>query len=103
MLTADDGYKIATKVGATPKDRRNHKRVTIVLHGQVIGSYGIRRGSHELGHDFIAGQIGLTQREARDLSLCPLTLQEYIKLLESRGRLKKEEKKENKKDKKHKK
>ena len=103
MLTADDGYKIATKVGATPKDKRNHERVTVVIRGQVIGSYGIRRGSRELGHDFIAGQIGLTQREARDLSLCPLTLEEYIKLLESRDRLRKEEKKEDKKDKKRRK
>lgn len=100
MLTADDGYKIAKKVGAKPEDKREHERVSIVIRGTYIGSYGIRRGSRELPHDYIAKQIGLTTREARDLSLCPLSLEAYIKLLEDRGHLKKEEKEEAIKEKK---
>jgi hypothetical protein len=87
MLTAEDGYKIATKVGATPVEKRKHVRVTVTVRGQLVGSYGIQRGSKELPHDYIAQQIGITQREARDLSLCPLSLSEYIALLEQRGKL----------------
>ena len=87
MLTADDGFKIAKKLGITPTEKRRHLSVVVQIEGQVIGRYGIRRGSGDLDHSFISKQIGLTPREARDLSMCPLTRVEYIALLRQRGRL----------------
>jgi hypothetical protein len=87
MLTAKDGLRIATKLGLTPEEKRKHTRVAVVIKGQYIGSYGISRSSKELQHDYIASQVGLTGREARDLSNCPLSAEEYELKLRERGKL----------------
>lgn len=87
MLTAKDGLRIAKKLGIEPVEKRRHTRVSVVIRGQLIGSFGVSRGSKELSHDYIASQIGLTGREARDLAHCPLTVQEYERKLTERGTL----------------
>lgn len=87
MLTAEDGYNIARKVGVKPQEKRKHIRVKVFLEGTYVGSYGIKRSSKDLPHNYIAGQIGITAREARDLSRCPLSRDGLITLLRERGRL----------------
>jgi hypothetical protein len=87
MLTANDGYQIAAKLNATPGEGRKHRRVSIIINDQRIGSYGISRSSKEQSHDYIAKQIGLTGREARDLSNCPMSAEEYESILRERGLL----------------
>lgn len=87
MLTANDGLRIARKLGIAPQEKRGHIRVSIVIRGQYVGSYGMSRSSKEVPHDYIAGQIGLTGREARDLSHCPLSAEDYERKLRERGRL----------------
>jgi len=87
MLTAEDAQTIADKLGIQPREKRNHVRVAVHVEGTYIGSYGISRGSKELPHDYIPKQIGITSREARDLSRCPLSRDGYIELLRQRGRL----------------
>jgi len=87
MLSAKDGLQIAAKLGMNPKEGRGHARVAIVIKGEYVGSYGISRGSREQCHDYIARQIGLNPREARDLSRCPMSAEEYQRILRKRGRL----------------
>jgi len=87
MLTAEDAHNIADKLGIQPQEKRKHDWVAVRLEGTYVGSYGISRSSKELPHNHIPGQIGITSREARDLSKCPLSRDEYIELLRQRGRL----------------
>lgn len=87
MLTAEDAHNIADKLGIQPQEKRKHGWVAVRVEGTYIGSYGISRGSKELPHDYIPRQIGITRREASDLSQCPLSRDGYIELLRQRGRL----------------
>lgn len=84
MLTAADGLAIARKLDATPSERRRHTRVIIELEGRIIGQYGIQRSSRDKSHDYIARQIHLTGRQARNLANCPMTREQYITLLRER-------------------
>ena len=88
MLTSQDGLNIAKKLGAEIKQRRKHTRVLVVIDNVVIGSYGLSRGSQEQNHDYIVKQIGrISPRQARELSLCPLSKEEYVKILQEKGQL----------------
>lgn len=87
MLTAQDARGIASKLGITPTTGRKHEKVVVVLQGTVIGRYSIRRGSGDLNHDFIANQLGIGLRDARDFARCPLDVDGLIEKLRERGHL----------------
>lgn len=88
MLTAQDGLNIAKKLGAEITEGRKHTKVLVVIDNVVIGRYGLSRGSREQNHDYIARQIGgIRPRQARELSLCPLSKEEYVKMIREKGRL----------------
>jgi hypothetical protein len=85
LLNADDAENIALKLGAEITEGRKHTRVLVRLNGQFVGQYSVRRGSGELGHDFIPRQIQATIREAIDLSRCPLSREGFIAKLVERA------------------
>ena len=86
MLTAKDGRRIALKAGTSiQRDRRKHERVSIVLDGQLVGSYGIQRSSREKDYSYIASQLGITSRQARDFARCPLSVKDLISILREKG------------------
>lgn len=88
MLTARDGLKIARKLDAEVAEARKHTRVRIVIDDVLIGAYGVSIGSRESNHDYIASQIGgISSRQARDLSRCPLSKEEYVRIIRQKGLL----------------
>jgi hypothetical protein len=89
-LTADEAEQIAKKLNAELQDRRGHKIAYVRWQGKLIASYGIRRASKEVGHDYIPRQLFITMREALGLARCPLSRDAYFNLLRTRGKLPKE-------------
>ena len=88
MLTAQDGLKIARKLGVEPEEKRNHTRIRVVIDNILVGSYGVSRSSRERNHDYIAKQIGgISARQARDLSRCPLSKEDYVEIIRDKGLL----------------
>jgi hypothetical protein len=88
MLTAQDGFNIAQKLGAQVTEGRNHTKVLVVIDNVVIGRYGLSRGTREQNHDYIAKQIGrIGPRRAKQLSLCPLSKEEYVEIIRDKGLL----------------
>ena len=90
-LTADEAERIAMKLNAESEERRGHKIAYVRWQGKFIASYGIRRASKEVGHDYIPRQLFITMREALNLARCPLSRDEYFNLLRTRGKLPVEE------------
>lgn len=86
-LTTDHAEKIAGKLGIRPERGRKHDHVYIRWEGRIIASYGIRRGSRQLAHDYVAEQIFLTPREAINLARCPMSRDEYFEVLRTRGHI----------------
>ncbi|OHB70480.1 MAG: hypothetical protein A2V70_06210 [Planctomycetes bacterium RBG_13_63_9] len=72
--------KIAKKLEATKQGNTEKHDIMGVLHeGQLIASFGIRRGSSkELGHDYIAGQLHVEMRFAKELGTCKKYRPEWI-------------------------
>ena len=82
MLTTSDGFKIATQLDAKVTEGRNHTKVVVEIDGVVIGRYGLSRASKERNANFIAKQIGgIRQWQARQLSLCTLSKEEYVAII----------------------
>ena len=82
--------KIAAKLGITPEKGRKHERVYIRWAGKIIASYGLRRGSRELSHDYVVSQIFITIRQAMDLARCPTSRDEYFETLRMHGHIPRE-------------
>ena len=88
MLTARDGLKIAKKLGAqSTKVKTRHDCFVIVIDNVLVGNYGISRSSRERGHNYIAKQIGISPRQARCLSLCSLSREDYVAIIRDQGLL----------------
>jgi hypothetical protein len=90
MLTVKDGEKIARKLGCQPEERRNHRRVNLKVEGVIVGSYGWTRSGgkkEDKSTSYIAKQIHLTPRQAKNLADCPLSVEEYAKILREKGAL----------------
>ena len=86
MLTAKDGLNIAKKLGAQVTEGRNHTKVLVVIDNVLIGRYGLSRGSRDQNHDYVAKQIGgISSRQARELSRCPLSKEEYVEIIRDKG------------------
>ena len=54
-------------------------------NGIMLGKYGIRRASKELGHDHIPDQIHVTMRQAQNLANCPMRKEDYFKEMRRQG------------------
>jgi hypothetical protein len=74
---------IAKKLDAEIRTGRKHDLVVIRWRGTIVCKYGMRRGSSS--HPYIPNQIGLSLRQAIDLARCPLSRDEYFKLLRRKG------------------
>ena len=87
MLTQTHAENIANKLSAEIVNKRRHDVAVIKSDGVLLGSYGIRRGSKELGHDYIPRQIGVAMRQAQDLANCPMSKEEYFEEMREQGRI----------------
>ena len=89
MLTRKDGLKIADKLGATKKEGKKHSLYRVIVRNTYVGGFGLPRGSKGRNRNlnWIPKQIGLTTHQAKQLSDCILSKEDYIGILESGGRL----------------
>lgn len=87
VLTQRHAKDIAEKLSAELINKREHDVAIIKSNDVLLGSYGIRRGSKELGHDYIPRQIGVTMRQAQDLANCPMSKEEYFEEIRRQGRI----------------
>jgi hypothetical protein len=96
-ITTDDAEAIAdkltrdapTEVGhqrfrIEVKEGRGHRIVKVWYGGRRIGQYGIQRASACKRHNYVAGQLHLSRKQAYDLAKCPLTVDGYITILEEK-------------------
>lgn len=66
------------------KEGRGHAVVKVWYGDHWIGQYGLQRSSRAKRHNYIAGQLHLSQGEAYDLAKCPLDVDGYITILEGK-------------------
>ncbi len=78
---------IATKLGATYKEGRDHTLAILYVDNVRIGQFGIRRGSKKdnLGHDYIPQQIFFPTGQCLKLAQCTLNRPDWIKSLQAQG------------------
>ena len=86
-LTKKHALAIAKKLNATiDKKGSGHDRAEIFHEGKLIAHFGIRRGSRkDQSHGHIPADLYVTQKDARDLALCPMTKKEWLELMEEKG------------------
>ncbi len=87
ILTSKEAEQIADKLGAEIQKKRLHDVAIIRWQGKMVASYGIRRSSKAVGHDYIPTQIFLSTRETLNLAKCPLSRDGYFDILRSKGKL----------------
>lgn len=86
-FTQREARAIAAKLGAEIKRGPKHDQAIIRYGKHLIARYGIRRGSHAVGHDYIPRQLYVTRQQALDLAQCPLDRDGYFAILREQGRL----------------
>jgi hypothetical protein len=84
-FTQDDGEAIAKKLGCIADERKGHKYYKLYVQGKLITMFGVRRASKEAGHGHLPYELHITQKQCRDLSNCPLSKDEYLELMKSKG------------------
>jgi len=89
IITKELALEIAKKLKAKIVKHTKAHDIAVVYHkGKLIANFGIRRGSNRnLGHDHIPEQIFLRVRDARLLGQCPLSREDWVKILREKGKV----------------
>lgn len=87
VITKELALEIVKKLKAKVVKRAKPHDIAIIEHnGKIVAQFGIRRGSKKnLGHDHVPGQIFLRPRQARELGQCPLSREDWIKIIKEKG------------------
>src|SRR5436190_24377264 len=88
IITKELALKIIKKLGATDVTARNspHDLYEVVHRGVVVAHISIRRGSdRDQGHDHLKDDLHIGPHKARLLGQCPLSREEYIRILQEKG------------------
>jgi len=82
-LTKQHARKIAKKLGAEiDKSPKAHDLAIIRHNGEIIATFGIRRGSNNnLPHGHISDDLHIRPREAINLANCPMSPAQWIQRL----------------------
>jgi len=87
-ITKELAEKIARKLNADIHKGKRHDIAKIFHGGKMVASFGIRRGSRrDQGHNYISGQIFVSQPQAKMLGECPLSRDEWIQILREKGKI----------------
>lgn len=88
IITKELANKIVRKLKAkVVKRKRPHDIALVYNEGKMVAQFGVRRGSNkELGHDHIPEQIFLRPREARLLAQCPMSREDWVKIITEKGK-----------------
>ena len=87
MLTQRDARKIADKLKADIETGRQHDIAVFRYDGKRITQFGIRRSSKEVSHNYIPNQLFVSAKQCRDLRDCPLSLEDYVRILIEKAKL----------------
>jgi hypothetical protein len=94
-ITRDHAERILDKLSKKPQKHESlivetkrggkHNIHKFKYRGVFIGQFNIRHGSNRNeGHNFVARQLHLSQREGYDFAICDISLDEYIDYLEEK-------------------
>lgn len=88
IITKQLAMEIVRKLKAKVVKRKGPHDIALVEHeGKIVADFGIRRGSNkELGHDHIPEQIFLRPSKARLLAQCPMSREDWVKIITEKGR-----------------
>lgn len=86
-ITKEHAEKIQKKLRAKVLTNRSaHDLVQFFYQDVLIVQFGLRRGSNKsLGHGHIPDDLHISQRQALDLARCPLSLDQYVEILKTKG------------------
>lgn len=87
MFTQRHAEVIATKLGCTFREAKNHRYAEYFEQGKLVIRFGIRRASRQIPHYYIPREMYLKQKECQDFHDCTLTKDEYLAILRERGKL----------------
>jgi hypothetical protein len=88
QITKQMALKIVKKLKATLSESRSSAHeVYEVWHREVLIAFvSVRRGSDkEQGHDYVPGDIHVSTRQAKDLAKCPMSYEDYLRLMREKG------------------
>ena len=89
VITKELAERIVRKLKARIiTGKKAHDIAQVYNDGKLVAWFGIRRSSNkDKGHDHIPEQIFLRPREAKLLGECPLSREEWLKILAGKGLL----------------
>ena len=88
VINREHADKIAAKLKAKVVNGKAHDRAEIYYGGKLIAFFGLRRGSNkQQGHDHIQRDLHLSGYQAKQLAACPLTLDDWIKIMRDKNLL----------------
>jgi hypothetical protein len=90
MLTKDDAYAIAKKLGAQESREKNSPHIIqlIYQHNKLIAHFGIRHGSNRnAGHDHIPKNLHVSMHFCFELAHCTKYLNDWLLEMTRRGNL----------------
>jgi hypothetical protein len=85
QIDYDLALKIAKKLEAILSQGSAHQLAEVYHNGVVVSSFGLRRSSKSVGHDYIPRDIHTSMHRAKLLGRCPLSKADYIKELQKKG------------------
>jgi hypothetical protein len=91
-FTQEHARNIAAKLRMDVVSGRNHDQAIFKHGGKEIVRFGIRRGSGELGHQYIPKQLHMTNKECRELHDCTRTLEHFVESLRAKKLIPEEQK-----------
>jgi len=69
------------------RDGRGHRIVKVSYGDHRIGQYGLQRSNTPKRHNYVAEQLHLSRMDAYNLAKCPLTVDDFITILEGKGEI----------------
>ncbi|MFN2476451.1 MAG: hypothetical protein ABR526_08950 [Chthoniobacterales bacterium] len=87
-ITKQHALAIAKKLKATMREEKAHAYADIFHGEKLVAWFGIRRGSRkDQGHGHIQNDLYVNPYQARLLAACPLTRDQWLKIMDEKGRL----------------
>ena len=87
MINQKHAREFAKKLDAQIRSGRAHDIAEINYKGKRVGQFGIRWGSRDQSHSYVPKQLYISLAQTEDLAACPMSAEEYFKVLAKKGLL----------------
>ena len=86
-ITKQHAEKIIKKLKAeVVTARKAHHLAEFYYKGTLVASFGVRRASSkDTGHGFIPEALHLSHHQTLELANCPLSYEQYVEILKTKG------------------